>query len=154
MENPDMVFGIDCHTYSRTDDPVIRQWLRPERVYLEHRYLYTRRLNRGLLVHQHGPTTQNQNDHQKRPAYGKTSLYGCHLCFPAVSYHRSWFTSKWPLSSSPRGRPSKSSAHAATKHQVTVDRSIISTPFLVYTRHCGSQHSQRRDGAVIRQSGG
>ena len=63
MNDPDVIAGIDGETNNRSENPVIRQLLRPHRVHLVHAGLYPLRGGPGLQHQLYGREEDDQGDH-------------------------------------------------------------------------------------------
>src|SRR5258706_489381 len=65
MNDPDVVLSIDRNSDRHPDEPVIRQWLRPQRVHFKHRRLYPGGLDGRSLLQQHRTNPKRGHEHQK-----------------------------------------------------------------------------------------
>ena len=74
MNNPDVLLVVDPHADGRTEEPVIRQRLRPQRVHLEEGRLATLRLSGGPF--ERSLTDSEHHHHRdKRHAYQEVPLH-------------------------------------------------------------------------------
>ena len=79
MNNPDMLLVVDPHTNGRTEEPMVRHRLRPQRVHLEDGRLGTLRLRGrpyepGLTESEHDNNRDERRANQEVPLHSRFVL--------------------------------------------------------------------------------
>src|SRR5438105_8617507 len=65
MNDPDVILAVNGNSNGHAEEPVIRQGLRPQGVYFEHRRLNPGSRNRSSLLQQRGAKSEQADDHEK-----------------------------------------------------------------------------------------
>ena len=75
MDDPDIILRINGYADRHSDEPMVRQRLRPQRVHFKHRRLHGSRFNSGPLFQQRGSHSERHQEPQEYRSDTQISLH-------------------------------------------------------------------------------